>query len=85
MMKVTQVMRLLMLPAPGSTTVVVSSGDCEDCQGLQTIAAQVSCFVSLVFCNCICIFVFLYLRRLQTIAAQVRSLKCNFDCSLFSF
>jgi len=37
-----EVMRLLMLPAPGSTTVVVSSGDCEDCQGLQTIAAQLT-------------------------------------------
>ena len=29
-----------MLPAPGSTNVI-SSGDCADCQGLQTIAAEV--------------------------------------------
>jgi len=34
-----EVMRLLMLPAPGSTNAI-SSDDCADCQGLQTIAAQ---------------------------------------------
>jgi len=34
-------MRLLLLPAPGSTNIV-SSGDCADCQGLQTITSQLS-------------------------------------------
>jgi len=36
-----EVMRLLLLPAPGSTNII-SSGDCADCQGLQTITAQLS-------------------------------------------
>jgi len=36
-----EVMRLLMLPAPGSTNIV-SSDACADCQGLQTISAQLN-------------------------------------------